>query len=94
MPNQYLKGHPVRYVDEFQRDKLVAFVEDSGVAVVIDRNPIVLKSEDEIAKAGSVVDFNINKYEKITMFGIFKIPRLAHHYFIKYQKGIKIVDAL
>lgn len=87
-----MKGTHVRYVDEFSRDKLIAFVDDSGIAVIIERDPMALKSEEGVSK-NHVTDFNINKYEKISMFHISKIPLLPHYYLIKHKNGIKLIDA-
>jgi hypothetical protein len=35
--HHYLPGQHVRYIDEFVKDKLLAIVESSGLAVIIDK---------------------------------------------------------
>ena len=78
----YLHGQHIRYVDEFQRDKLIVFLENSGSAVIIDYS------------TGMTSDFSINKYDRIIMNGILKLPKTNNHYIIKHKNGFKIINAL
>lgn len=78
----FLTDQHVRYIDEFAPNKLLAITENSGAAVIID-----LKQKTQ-------EDFLINKYDKINMFGISKMPRSPNHYIIKHKNGIKLINPL
>lgn len=52
---RYLEGQHVRFVDEFQKDKILAVIDNSGTGVIIDRNQ------------GPPVDFSYNKYDKLNV---------------------------
>ena len=78
--SNYLEGHQIIFVDEYQPFKLIAFVENSGCAALID-----LKTE-------TVVDFTINKAERLFMYGIAKMPRSQYHYLVKHRYGFKLVN--
>lgn len=78
--SNFLEGHHIVYVDEYAPYQLIAFVENSGCAALID-----LKTEQ-------VTNFSINKADRMFLFGIVKLPRSGHHYVAKHKYGIKIVD--
>jgi hypothetical protein len=78
---RYLEGQYVRYVDEFQKDQMIAILENSAIGVIIDRS-----------QATPPIDFAFNKYDKINLLGISKLPRCSHHYLIKHKNGIKIIN--
>ena len=77
---KFLNGQYVRFIDEFQKDKILAIMENSGTGVIIDRNN------------GPPVDFRFNKYDKLNILSVKKLPRCPNHYLIKHRAGIKIIN--